>query len=184
MSAVLWGFLVLACEPIEQPVSGPVTLTSEWKSITPPEPLRIGRRSEQKFCPMTTPWQLHVLSTRFLLRKSSRSSEVSPLGIVLRSGALTLVCTFWDYSEVNDLSLHRNSGGSSARRPCQGAAGLQPRPAHSVRQDWVRHRTPAAAPTRVRDVIAERLSAFVRFARGCSPCALVEGGSASTTPTR
>ena len=36
-----------------------------------------------------------------------RPYEVNPLGLVLRDGAVTVVCTFWDYSEVNHLSLHR-----------------------------------------------------------------------------
>jgi predicted DNA-binding transcriptional regulator YafY len=36
-----------------------------------------------------------------------RTYEVSPLGLVLRGGVLTLVCTFWDYAEVNHLSLHK-----------------------------------------------------------------------------
>jgi len=35
---------------IEQPVSGPVTLTGEWKTVTPPEPLRVGHKHQQKFC--------------------------------------------------------------------------------------------------------------------------------------
>lgn len=33
--------------------------------------------------------------------------EVSPLGLVLRDGALILVCTFWDYDNINQLLLHR-----------------------------------------------------------------------------
>jgi hypothetical protein len=40
--------LVQACS-IEQPVSGPVLLTSEWKTVEPPEPLRTGRL-EQRLC--------------------------------------------------------------------------------------------------------------------------------------
>jgi len=26
-------------------------LTGEWKTVKPPEPLRVGSRNEQKFCP-------------------------------------------------------------------------------------------------------------------------------------
>jgi hypothetical protein len=43
------GALAQACS-IEQPVSGPVALTGEWKTIEPPEPLRIGGRLEQRLC--------------------------------------------------------------------------------------------------------------------------------------
>lgn len=32
---------------------------------------------------------------------------VNPLGLVLRGGSLTLVCTFWDYENVSSLLLHR-----------------------------------------------------------------------------
>jgi len=42
------GALAQACS-IEQPVSGPVALTSEWKTIEPPEPLRV-KRNEQRLC--------------------------------------------------------------------------------------------------------------------------------------
>jgi hypothetical protein len=45
---MLGALLAQACS-IEQPVSGPVALTSEWKTIEPPEPLRV-KRNEQKFC--------------------------------------------------------------------------------------------------------------------------------------
>lgn len=48
--------------------------------------------------------------------------EVSPLGLVLRNGALLLVCTFWDYDDVNQMLLHRMSRAelldrSAKRRP-------------------------------------------------------------------
>jgi hypothetical protein len=42
-SAFILGVLAQACS-IEQPVSGPVLLTSDWKTIAPPEPLRVERR--------------------------------------------------------------------------------------------------------------------------------------------
>jgi hypothetical protein len=50
VGAVLWGLFALACESIEQPVSGAVTLTGEWKTVTPPEPLRVAGKLEQKIC--------------------------------------------------------------------------------------------------------------------------------------
>lgn len=37
------GLIIQSCS-IEQPVSGPVLLTSNWKTIEPPEPLRVERR--------------------------------------------------------------------------------------------------------------------------------------------
>lgn len=50
VGAALSGLFVLACKPIEQAVSGPVTLTTEWKTIDPPEPLRVAGREEQTLC--------------------------------------------------------------------------------------------------------------------------------------
>jgi hypothetical protein len=41
--------LGLACS-VEQPISGPVTLTGEWKAIDPPEPLRVGSKELQEVC--------------------------------------------------------------------------------------------------------------------------------------
>lgn len=38
-----------ACS-VEQPVSGPVTLTGEWKTVDPPEPLRAAGKGEQLVC--------------------------------------------------------------------------------------------------------------------------------------
>lgn len=35
---------------IEQPVSGPISLTNEWKTIEPAEPLRVAGKNEQKLC--------------------------------------------------------------------------------------------------------------------------------------
>jgi predicted DNA-binding transcriptional regulator YafY len=47
--------------------------------------------------------------------------EVSPLGLVVRNGALLLVGTFWDYDDVNQMLLHRMTRATlvdkSARRP-------------------------------------------------------------------
>jgi predicted DNA-binding transcriptional regulator YafY len=51
--------------------------------------------------------------------------EVSPLGLVLRSGIVTLVCTFWDYAEVNHLSLHRIQSARSTERRVKPPPGFQ-----------------------------------------------------------
>lgn len=48
-ASVLAGLLVLACS-IEQPVSGSVVLTGEWKVIDPPEPLRVEGKHRQAVC--------------------------------------------------------------------------------------------------------------------------------------
>lgn len=51
----VWRFVILAalvaqaCS-IEQPISGPVSLTGEWKTITPPEPLRVAGKHRQVVC--------------------------------------------------------------------------------------------------------------------------------------
>jgi hypothetical protein len=39
----------LACS-VNQPVSGPVSLTAEWKTIDPPAPLKVGGKLEQRLC--------------------------------------------------------------------------------------------------------------------------------------
>jgi hypothetical protein len=54
-AAVVVLALLQACA-IEQPVSGAVSLTGEWTTVTPPEPLRVAR-NEQKVC-------LHVDAVR------------------------------------------------------------------------------------------------------------------------
>jgi hypothetical protein len=41
--------LCAACN-VEQRVSGPVSVTSEWATVEPPEPLRVAGKNEQKFC--------------------------------------------------------------------------------------------------------------------------------------
>lgn len=43
-------FVLLAACSIEQPVSGHVALTAEWKDIDPPEPLRVGSKEVQEVC--------------------------------------------------------------------------------------------------------------------------------------
>jgi predicted DNA-binding transcriptional regulator YafY len=35
--------------------------------------------------------------------------EINPLGLVLRDGALVLVCTFWGYADIRQVLLHRMS---------------------------------------------------------------------------
>lgn len=46
-SALVWVLLLFvasACRPlVEQPVSGPVSLGSEWTEIAPPEPLKVAK---------------------------------------------------------------------------------------------------------------------------------------------
>jgi hypothetical protein len=46
---ILSALLGSACALIEQLVSGPIALTDQWVTVTPPEPLRIAR-NEQTFC--------------------------------------------------------------------------------------------------------------------------------------
>jgi hypothetical protein len=46
---ILGGLLGSACS-IEQPVSGPVSLTGEWKTVDPPKPLRVGNKAQQEVC--------------------------------------------------------------------------------------------------------------------------------------
>jgi hypothetical protein len=50
VSVVILGALLVQACSVEQPVSGPVALTGDWKTIEPPEPLRIGQKEQQKFC--------------------------------------------------------------------------------------------------------------------------------------
>jgi predicted DNA-binding transcriptional regulator YafY len=50
---------------------------------------------------------------RLLVQYNKRGSdepkeyEVNPLGLVVHSGTLVLVCSFWDYDNVNQMLLHR-----------------------------------------------------------------------------
>ena len=52
---------------------------------------------------------------------AAKEYEVNPLGLVVRDGVLTLVCTFWDYDDVNHMLLHRMTRADllekRARRP-------------------------------------------------------------------
>jgi hypothetical protein len=47
--ASVFVLLAQACS-IEQPVSGPMALTAEWKTVDPPEPLRVGSKELQEVC--------------------------------------------------------------------------------------------------------------------------------------
>lgn len=49
LSASVLVLLAQACS-IEQPISGPLALTAEWKDIDPPEPLRVGSKELQEVC--------------------------------------------------------------------------------------------------------------------------------------
>lgn len=49
LAASFVALTALACS-IEQPVSGPVSLTTEWKAVDPPEPLRVGPKEQQEVC--------------------------------------------------------------------------------------------------------------------------------------
>jgi len=90
-------------------------------------------------------------------RRTLRTYEVSPLGIVLRSGALTLVCTFWDYSEVNHLSLHRIQAARPLATRVKAPRGFNlDQHIRSGKMGFVIG-PPLRLRARVRDVIAERL---------------------------
>jgi hypothetical protein len=49
-SLVLLGALLTQACSIEQPVSGPVSLTAEWQTVDPREPLRVGSKELQEVC--------------------------------------------------------------------------------------------------------------------------------------
>jgi hypothetical protein len=49
LTASIFIVLTQACS-IEQRVSGPILLTGEWQTIEPPQPLRVGRKEQQKLC--------------------------------------------------------------------------------------------------------------------------------------
>jgi predicted DNA-binding transcriptional regulator YafY len=55
---------------------------------------------------------------------AARAYEVNPLGLVLRDGAVTVVCTFWDYAEVNHLSLHRIRAARSSEKRVTSPRGF------------------------------------------------------------
>jgi hypothetical protein len=49
LAVVLTLALYQACA-IEQPVSGPISLTSEWTTVKPPQPLRVAGKHRQVVC--------------------------------------------------------------------------------------------------------------------------------------
>lgn len=53
-----------------------------------------------------------------------RPYEVNPLGLVLRDGAVTVVCTLWSYAEVNHLSLHRIRAARSSDKRVTSPRGF------------------------------------------------------------
>ena len=90
-------------------------------------------------------------------KRALRTYEVSPLGVVLRSGALTLVCTFWDYAEVNHLSLHRIQAARPLDTRVKAPRGFNlDQHIRSGKMGFVIG-PPLRLRARVRDVIAERL---------------------------
>lgn len=86
-----------------------------------------------------------------------RTYEVTPLGLVLRSGTLILVCTFWEYAEVNHLSLHRIQAARPLEKRARAPRGFN-LDAHidSGKLGFVMG-PPLRLRARVRDMIAERL---------------------------
>jgi len=86
-----------------------------------------------------------------------RAYEVSPLGLVLRSGVVTLVCTFWEYTEVNHLSLHRIRSARSTDKRVQPPRGFQL--AEHIRSGKLGFLVgpPLTLKARVQAAIAERL---------------------------
>ena len=66
------------------------------------------------------------LSVRYKKRGAAEASdyEISPLGVVLRDGTLVLVCTFWDYEQVNQMLLHRMTTAEIVSRPADRPRGF------------------------------------------------------------
>lgn len=103
---VLGGLLGSACS-IEQRVSGPVALTGEWKTIDPPEPLRVGGKLEQSLClqvGMTRDMDLHngvVLAggERYVLEGEALDSEQTSyvLKVAMRGGDTVCLSRAGDY---------------------------------------------------------------------------------------
>lgn len=54
----------------------------------------------------------------------ARDYEVNPLGLVVRSGTLVLVCTFRDYADVNHVVLHRMSRAALLDAPARVPPGF------------------------------------------------------------
>jgi predicted DNA-binding transcriptional regulator YafY len=56
--------------------------------------------------------------------KTDKEYEVNPLGLVVRHGALVLVCTFRDYDDVNQVLLHRMSDAELLAAPSRSPRGF------------------------------------------------------------
>ncbi len=86
-----------------------------------PAKVRVAPRGQPLLAPNVLPSVLEAVYTALLEERrlvtqyrkrgadSDNEYEVSPLGLVLRSGTLVLVCTFWDYQNVSQMLLHRMS---------------------------------------------------------------------------
>ena len=48
----------------------------------------------------------------------AKEHEVNPLGIVLKDGLVYLVCTYWDYTDIRLMTLHRMSAAQRMDVPC------------------------------------------------------------------
>jgi predicted DNA-binding transcriptional regulator YafY len=59
-------------------------------------------------------------------RHATREKEyvVNPIGLAVRDGSLTLVCTFWDYDDIHYILLHRMSGGELLDQPATRPKGF------------------------------------------------------------
>lgn len=70
-------------------------------------------------CVYTALLEERRVSVRYRPRGAEAASdyEVSPLGLVVRNGALILVATFWDYENVNQMLLHRMSHAEPVDKP-------------------------------------------------------------------
>jgi len=56
--------------------------------------------------------------------KADKEYDVNPLGLVVRHGALVLVCTFRDYEDVNHVLLHRMSDAELLAAPSRTPRGF------------------------------------------------------------
>lgn len=101
-----------------------------------PSKIRVLPRAFPLRAPDVSPRVLDVVYTALLeercfkasyrKRHSKQEKEyvVNPLGLVLRDGSLTLVCTFWDYDDVYSVLLHRMSGGELLDQPAKRPRGF------------------------------------------------------------
>jgi predicted DNA-binding transcriptional regulator YafY len=70
--------------------------------------------------------QERQLRARYRPRASAadKKYDINPLGLVVRNGALVLVCTFWDYDDVNQVLLHRMSRAELLSSPARTPRGF------------------------------------------------------------